>query len=166
MTPATDAAPRLRIHSCGMRQADAMARLHATLFDVAWDTATFKELLAFSGSLAFAASPGGAVGPERAPEPWGLIVGRVVLDEAEILTLGVAEQRRRLGIAGQLIEKLCRVAGRRGAKRLHLEVAESNRAARSLYARLGFLEVGRRRGYYERPGASAEDAVNLCLPLA
>jgi [ribosomal protein S18]-alanine N-acetyltransferase len=165
MTTAAGATPTLRIRSCRTQHAGALARLHATLFDAAWDAATFKELMAFPGSLAFAAGPGIA-GPERSQGPWGLVLGRVVVDEAEILTLGVAEQRRRLGIAGRLIEKLCRAAGKRGAQRLHLEVAESNSAARAFYARVGFQELGRRRAYYERPGAPPEDAINLCLPLA
>jgi Fur family transcriptional regulator, ferric uptake regulator len=163
MTAAATAQP-LRIRSCGVKHAGTLARLHATLFDAAWDAATFKDLMAFPGSLTFAAGPGVA-GPERMA-PWGLILGRVVVDEAEILTLGVAEDRRRLGIAGRLVDKLCRTAGRRGAQRLHLEVAESNSAARALYTRMGFRELGRRRGYYERPGAPPDDAINLCLPLA
>jgi Fur family ferric uptake transcriptional regulator len=160
-----EATPPVRIRTCGMRHAGTLARLHALAFDAAWDVATFKELMAFPGALAFAAGPGG-LGLQRAPEPWGLILGRVVADEAEILTLGVAPERRRLGIARRMIDKLCRVAGKRGAHRLYLEVAESNGAARALYARLGFQELGRRRGYYECPGAAAEDAINLCLPLA
>jgi Fur family ferric uptake transcriptional regulator len=90
----------------------------------------------------------------------------VVVDEAEILTLGVAQERRRIGIAARLIDTLCRVASRRGARHLHLEVAESNDAARALYAGLGFQELGRRRGYYERDGAPPEDALNLRLSLA
>jgi Fur family ferric uptake transcriptional regulator len=158
-------APAVRIRSCGVKHAGALARLHAMLFDdAAWDAATFKELMGFPGSLAFAAGPGLA-GPQRVTAPWGLILGRVVVDEAEILTIGVAEERRRLGIAGRLIDKLCRAAGRRGARHLHLEVAESNEAARALYVGLGFQELGRRRGYYERDGAPPEDALNLCLPL-
>jgi Fur family ferric uptake transcriptional regulator len=174
----------VRIRSCGLQHAGVLARLHATLFNDAWDAATFKELMAFSGSLAFAAGPG-ATGPETSPlggpetgrgtgpaadperaRPWGLILGRVVVDEAEILTLGVAQERRRMGIAARLIDTLCRVASRRGARHLHLEVAESNEAARALYAGLGFEELGRRRGYYERDGAPPEDALNLRLSLA
>jgi ribosomal-protein-alanine N-acetyltransferase len=164
---AAGAIPPLRIRSCGLQHANTLARLHATLFEPAWDADTFKELMAFPGALAFAAGPGvvdGLAGGRRT-EPWGLILGRVVVDEAEILTLGVAEGRRRLGIAGRLIQKLCQVAGKRGAQRLHLEVAESNGAARALYARLGFRELGRRRGYYERAGAPPEDALNLYLTL-
>jgi len=37
-----------------------------------------------------------------------------------------------------------------GARRVFLEVAEDNWAARRLYAALGFAPVGRRRNYYRR----------------
>jgi Fur family ferric uptake transcriptional regulator len=160
-------APSFRIRSCGLQHAGALARLHAGLFEAPWDARTFRELLAVPGTLALVAGPG-LMTTDKVPaalRPWGLVVGRVVLDEAEILTLGVAEDRRRLGIAARLVEELCEVIGRRGAQRLFLEVAESNGAARTLYARLGFRELGRRRGYYERTGAPPEDALNLCLTL-
>ncbi len=158
----------VRIRSCGVQQAGVLAELHSHMFDAPWDAETFRELLAIPGTLALIAGPGAAVGvPDAARQvPWGLIVGRVVVDEAEVLTLGVARERRRLGVAARLLQKLCRIVGRRGAQRLFLEVAEGNAAARALYSRLGFQELGRRRGYYERCGAPPEDAVNLCLTLA
>jgi Fur family ferric uptake transcriptional regulator len=159
-----DTAPALRIRSCAPQHAGELARLHASLFDVAWDAASFEELLANPGTLAFAAGPG-VIGEDRAPLRWGLIVGRVAADEAEILTLGVARELQRHGIGGRLVEKLCRAAGKRGAQRLYLEVAEGNSAARALYARLGFEEIDRRRGYYVHAGAPPEDAINLCLTL-
>ena len=154
----------LRIRSCGLQHAGELARLHASLFDEGWDAASFKEMLADPGALAFAAGPG-VVSAEAGQPAWGFIVGRVAADEAEVLALGVARERQRLGIGRRLVEKLCRAAARRGAQRLYLEVAESNVAARALYARLGFKENGRRRGYYVRTDAPAEDAINLCLPL-
>mgnify|MGYP001404481592 CR=1 FL=1 len=46
-----------------------------------------------------------------------------------------------------------------------LEVATGNAAALGLYKAMGFQEVGRRKGYYERPGAEAEDALTLALNL-
>ena len=45
---------------------------------------------------------------------------------------------------------------------LYLEARESNHAARALYARFGFREIGRRRGYYRKP---TEDALVLSLDL-
>jgi Fur family ferric uptake transcriptional regulator len=154
----------LSIRSCGVQQAGELARLHASLFDEAWDGASFRELLSHPGALAFSAGPA-VVGTGTHPPAWGFILGRVAADEAEVLTLGVAGERRRRGIGGRLIESLCRAAASRGARRLYLEVAESNAAARALYARLGFKENGRRRGYYVRTDAPAEDAIGLCLAL-
>jgi [ribosomal protein S18]-alanine N-acetyltransferase len=46
-----------------------------------------------------------------------------------------------------------------------LEVAEDNAAAIGLYKKNGFVETGRRKGYYERPGANAVDALVLSLTL-
>jgi Fur family transcriptional regulator, ferric uptake regulator len=154
----------LRIRSCGPQHAGELARLHASLLDEGWDAASFRELLADPGALAFAAGPG--VGSAELGQPaWGFVVGRVAADEAEVVALGVARDRQRQGIGRRLVEKLCRAAARRGARRLYLEVAESNVAARALYARLGFEENGRRRGYYARTDAAAEDAINLWLSL-
>jgi len=154
----------LRIRSCGLQDADELARLHASLFDEHWDAASFRELLAHPGALAFVASPGVA-SAEAPPPAWGFILGRVVADETEVLALGVAREWQRLGIGRRLVEKLRRVAAGRGARRFYLEVAEGNVAARALYTRLGFIETGRRRGYYVHTDAAAEDALNLCLTL-
>ena len=54
---------------------------------------------------------------------------------------------------------------RRGAATAFLEVAEPNLAARALYARSGFHEAGRRRGYYRDPAGRAVDALVLSKPL-
>jgi ribosomal-protein-alanine N-acetyltransferase len=159
-----DAAALVRIHSCGGGHAGELARLHASLFEPAWDTASFAAMLADPGTLAFVAAPA-AVGAGGEAAACGLIVGRVAADEAEILTLGVARERRRHGIGARLVETLRLAAARRGAHTLYLEVAEGNRAARALYAGLGFEECGRRRGYYARAGAPPEDAVILRLGL-
>jgi ribosomal-protein-alanine N-acetyltransferase len=43
--------------------------------------------------------------------------------------------------------------------RMFLEVAAGNIAARALYDRAGYCECGRRKGYYQRPDATRDDAV-------
>ncbi|MDQ2750153.1 MAG: ribosomal protein S18-alanine N-acetyltransferase [Pseudonocardiales bacterium] len=73
----------------------------------------------------------------------------VVADSAEILTVGVVPSARRRGIARQLLMALLAEAGRRGAVEAFLEVRFDNEAARSLYAREGFVQVGLRPGYYD-----------------
>jgi ribosomal-protein-alanine N-acetyltransferase len=159
-----DTLPAMRIRSCQPRQAGLLTRLHASLFEAAWDAESFQGLLADPATLAFTAGPG-EVSAEGQTLPWGLIVGRVAADEGELLTLAVARERQRRGIGARLVERLCRAVGERGARRLYLEVAEGNAPARALYARLGFLESGRRRAYYEQGGGAPEDAINMYLAL-
>jgi ribosomal-protein-alanine N-acetyltransferase len=150
----------MRIVPAMARHANGLARLHASLFDPAWNAAGFREVLAHPGAIAFLARAG------NPREIVGFIVGRLAADEAEILTLGVAREWRRAGIGGLLVETFCRAARGKGAFQLHLEVAVGNAAARALYDRFGFEERGRRAGYYAHARAPTEDAINLGLSLA
>lgn len=154
-----DAAKHVSILWAGPDCAQDLARLHAPLFNPAWDAASFSQLLSHPGSTAFMARAGQPL------EMAGFILGQLAADEAEILTLGVRQDWQRLGIGRRLVEALSRAAKRAEARRLHLEVAASNGAALLLYKKLGFEESGHRKSYYERPGAPAEDAINLSLAL-
>jgi [ribosomal protein S18]-alanine N-acetyltransferase len=78
---------------------------------------------------------------------WGGVL--VIADSAEILTVGVVPTARRRGIARQLLDDLLAEARRHGAVEAFLEVRVDNDAARALYLREGFVQVGLRRGYYE-----------------
>ncbi|HEX4229939.1 MAG TPA: ribosomal protein S18-alanine N-acetyltransferase [Bryobacteraceae bacterium] len=80
----------------------------------------------------------------------GFLVSRSVHLEREILNLAVAPEWRRRGIAKTLLEHHLAQGGTH-----FLEVRESNLAAQALYRTLGFREVGRRLGYYDRPAESA-----------
>jgi ribosomal-protein-alanine N-acetyltransferase len=91
-------------------------------------------------------------------EPIGYIVGRMVLDEGEILNLGVAGSARRQGTAHALVRRLLETFTAAGVRRVFLEVRDSNLAAQRLYADFEFREVGRRRRYYRAP---VEDAIVL-----
>ncbi|MEZ5362996.1 MAG: ribosomal protein S18-alanine N-acetyltransferase [Bryobacterales bacterium] len=76
--------------------------------------------------------------------------------EVEILSLAVAERARRRGTAQALLRRLIDT----NSGPFFLEVRVSNRAARALYAKLGFVEQGIRPAYYHRP---VEDALLLRL---
>ena len=79
----------------------------------------------------------------------GFIVYRAVLDEAELITIGVHPDARRGGIAATMIELMVRDLAARGVKRVFLEVAKNNHPARALYEKHGFTVVGRRPKYYD-----------------
>jgi [ribosomal protein S18]-alanine N-acetyltransferase len=78
----------------------------------------------------------------------GVILVRLAADEAEILTLAVAPEARRRGIACQLILAAIQHLSALGATILFLEVSTSNTPALALYDRCGFRQVGQRRNYY------------------
>ncbi len=127
-----------------------LAAIHAEAFAAAWDRAALAELLASPGVFAVA-------------EEGGFILIRVVVDEAEILTLAVRPSAQRAGLGARLVEAAVVRAAALGAERMFLEVAEGNAAARALYARSGFVEMGRRRGYYSHADGRREDALTLVL---
>jgi [ribosomal protein S18]-alanine N-acetyltransferase len=70
--------------------------------------------------------------------------------EREILNLAVAPRYRGMGIATALLKHELSLEGTH-----FLEVRESNLAAQSLYRKCGFIETGRRVGYYEFPPEAA-----------
>jgi ribosomal-protein-alanine N-acetyltransferase len=129
---------------------EALAAIHAEAFETPWDAASLSALLASPGVFVVA-------------EADGFILIRAVADEAEILTLAVRPPARRGGLGARLVEAAVVRAAALGAERMFLEVAEDNAAARALYARAGFHEAGRRRGYYARADGSREDALILAL---
>ena len=65
-------------------------------------------------------------------------------DEAEILNLAVDPEWRRRGVGSALLDAVFEQA--RGA--IFLEVAEPNSPAIALYRKRGWVDVGRRSGYY------------------
>lgn len=127
------------IFRAGPAHAAIMAALHAQAFDHdPWDEAAFAALLPQPGMLALLHEAG------------GLLLIRQVLDEAEIITIGVARKRQGIGRA-LLAEGLARLRAL-GVVTLFLEVAVENEAAIALYGGFGFVESGRRRAYYENGG--------------
>jgi ribosomal-protein-alanine N-acetyltransferase len=124
----------------------ALAAIHAAAFPHdPWPASAFRNLLRQPGVAGFLDPRG------------GMILVRSVMDEAEILTLGVAVKRQ--GIGRALMEAVIGHLKADGIAVLHLEVAASNVAASGLYEALGFLQTGKRPRYYPDGG----DALILSL---
>lgn len=86
----------------------------------------------------------------------GFTVARLVPPQAELETIAVAAGSQRRGMGRQLFHALTGELRSAGVRDLLLEVRASNRAAQEFYRALGFVETGRRTGYYADP---VEDAV-------
>jgi ribosomal-protein-alanine N-acetyltransferase len=94
----------------------------------------------------------------------GYAILRHVLDEAELLTIGVAAESQRKGVGRGLLNGLIRMSRDSMLRRLFLEVRRSNHAAIALYRAAGFAEVGIRKEYY-RNAEGAEDAIVMACTL-
>lgn len=95
----------------------------------------------------------------------GFAVGKVVnaLVFAELESIVVRAGARRMGLGAGLCRAVIEWCRRRGVESVELEVRSANRAARALYARLGFVVEGVRNEYYREP---VDDAVLMRLNLA
>ena len=120
-----------------------LAALHARCFTLPrpWSADEFAALLAQDSTI-------------LATRPQGFALIRVVLDEAELLTIAVGPEHRRTGLGRDLLSVAENAAMGRGVKMCFLEVGADNAA-----------ESGRRRGYYRLPGQPPVDALVLSRQL-
>ena len=146
--------PEPMLTEAGPRDAAALATLHGASFRRGWSEDEFERLLLDRSVLAHRAT--------LADRPVGFIISRIAAGEAEILSVAVARAQQGRGLAHRLLDlHLRRLAGL-GVRAVFLEVDDDNVPAHRLYARSAFRQVGRRDGYYSRPGnASATAALVL-----
>lgn len=91
----------------------------------------------------------------------GYVVFRIVLDEAELLSIAVKPSFRNRGIAKALLSATINELKDK-VKACYLEVRVSNQPAINLYKKLGFKVCGVRKNYYIIP---EEDALLMKLEL-
>ena len=82
-----------------------------------------------------------------------------VLDEGPITNIAVHPDRRGVGYGEQVTRALIQLAADSGMNWMTLEVRRSNKTAQSLYHKVGFIDVGYRKRYYE----NSEDALIMAL---
>jgi ribosomal-protein-alanine N-acetyltransferase len=138
--------------------ATQLAALHRESFVKSWDEKAFADMLVVAGTEAWI---------NGLPDlPMGMIVGRALGEQYEILTLTVNPEWRSWGLAKQLLETLTARAKETGANTIFLEVQEDNKAARKFYQVAGYDEVNRRKDYYRQEDGSYKDAVVMRRELA
>jgi [ribosomal protein S18]-alanine N-acetyltransferase len=92
----------------------------------------------------------------------GKMIGSGAEGVAELESVVVAEAARRGGVGRALCGGVVAWCRDEGAGVVELEVRAGSAGAIALYEGLGFVAVGRRRGYYGEP---VEDAVMMRLEL-
>ena len=138
-----------------VRDLDDVVALEQRAYSHPWSRGNFTDSLA-AGYLA---------------EVWrlddtvlGYFIAMPGVDELHLLNITVAPEQQGQGHGRKMMAALQQHALHSNAASLWLEVREGNHRARALYRRLGYAEVGLRRGYY--PAAlRREDAVVMSLAL-
>ncbi|WP_282158305.1 GNAT family N-acetyltransferase [Shimia thalassica] len=126
---------------------ELLAQIHGAAFRESrgWSASEFQSLL--SSPFCF------VVGDQT-----GFALGRVIVDEVELLTIAVLPDHQGQGLGAKWLLAFETAARAKGAETAFLEVAEDNVAAISLYARQGYTTQSTRTGYYSRADGQKIDA--------
>ena len=92
-------------------------------------------------------------------------LGRVIAQDAELLTLAVDPSIQGQGFGRKCLRAFEDTAAARGARQVFLEVAAPNDVAIGLYASVGYTRTGRRKRYYKTPDGQHLDALIMTKPL-
>ena len=140
----------MEIRKMTAREVPRVAELEKNCFSQPWSEKSVAGELENPLSLWLVAMDGDRLA--------GYVGSQTVMDETDMMNLAVGSEFRRQGVGEALVNALVASLKELGSRCLTLEVRDSNGPARALYAKLGFAEVGRRRGYYRDP---REDALIL-----
>ncbi|MBS1142744.1 MAG: ribosomal protein [Proteobacteria bacterium] len=121
------------------RDLDGVAALESTLQTFPWSRGNFADSLSAGHSVWVLRIGGDLV---------GYSVVMLVIDEAHLLTIGIAKRYQGQGYGARMLRHAMECARLGGASKLFLEVRPSNDQAVDLYRHFGFQQIGLRKGYY------------------
>ena len=147
--------PQVTIGPMRSDHAAFAAKLHSASFAHGWSEDEIRRMLSNSGCV-------GCVAVEpKSRKPLGFVLAQCAADEAEILTIAVAANARKLGIGQSLLRHEIPTLVAKGVRSLFLEVDRNNQVALKLYNKFGFTEVGQRPGYYRLADGTTATALIL-----
>ena len=142
----------VRIRRMTLSDVDGVHAIEAATFPKPWSRKDFVKEMTVNACARYLVA-------ERDGQVIGYAGAWIVLDEAHITNIAVAEEWRGQGIGRLLTERLMQYASNLGVVYATLEVRRTNEPAKKLYQSLGFEYVGVRKRYYEYNG---EDALLYC----
>lgn len=153
MSAVLDVQPRLR----DMREADfpEVMRIERAGYEFPWTEGILRDCFRFGYICKVYELPDAILG-------YGIL--SVAAGECHLLNICIDPEYQRLGHGSRLVAHLLRIARDAGACNALLEVRVSNTSAFRLYHRMGFNEIGQRKGYYPAH-AGREDALVLAREL-
>ena len=140
----------LSLRQMDRKDVGEVMRIERSIYPYPWTAGNFTDSLDFRYVC-------------KVAELDGVMVGYAVLmpsvEEAHLLTIGIAAEYQRKGIGEELLGRVMAIAHDSGMHRVILEVRPSNTAALALYRKGGFRQIGLRRGYYPADNNGREDAI-------
>ena len=112
----------------------------------AWSETEFSAMLSASNALSVTCDAGFAV-------------GQVIVDEAELFLIMTKPEHRKQGVGHRILATFEQQAFQNAVRRIILEVADTNEAARALYSANGYQQIAVRKNYYTFPNGSHADAI-------
>lgn len=134
-----------------MDDVDAVHALECSVFPHPWSRANFSDSVAAGYDAWLLRDAGGELA--------GYFVLMHAPGETHLLDVAVAGKRHGTGLGRHLLATLCARAKAMGADSVLLEVRPTNERALAVYRRFGFVEIGRRKGYYPAHEGRREDAI-------
>ena len=139
------------------RDVDAVMAIEARSYSFPWTRGNFVDSLA--------AGYGAEVLVDEQGSILGYWVAMTGAGEMHLLNITVAPEWQGRGLARGMLDTLEQHCREAALPTLWLEVRGSNERARMLYLQRGFVDVGRRRGYYPAAAGQREDAVVMRLDV-
>jgi ribosomal-protein-alanine N-acetyltransferase len=155
MTPVAEPQQMVRFRAMMASDIPGVGAVERASYQFPWSEGIFRDCLRV-GYLCRVAEQDGEV------VAYGIVA--MGAGEAHVLNLCVAERVRGRGIGRRMLMLLIERSVQAGVQDVFLEVRPSNLHAIALYQSFGFIEVGRRRDYYQAVGGR-EDALVLKLSL-
>ncbi len=147
----------MKIREMTIKDCDRVSKIEKATFSMPWSRDNFEGSILQENYCLLV-----AVSDEDENDILGYCCFYYVLDEAEIPNVCVREDMRGQGIAFDMMKELIFRAKKLDVKDMFLEVRAGNEPAKALYSKLGFKDVGLRKGFYELP---KEDAIIMRLNI-
>jgi len=127
---------------------EEMAKLHSNseANHRIWNTHEFAQILSLEGVFAEC-------------HEHGFALARVIDSEAELLLLVTHKMKQKTGLATNCLLKIEKKIVENGARKLTLEVSESNKKAIQLYKKLNYKNISVRKSYSRDKNGKFEDAL-------
>lgn len=133
---------------------NAVCQIEQSLFPHPWSSASFLELANNETFLFYVA--------KEDSEVLGYFVCQLFPPEAELHNIAVLQEKQTRGIGSAMMAKLKQILSDRLVTSIYLLVRANSASAVAFYQRHKFVEIGRRRAYYE----NKQDALVMrCIQL-